>query len=46
MTIPSEMAPGGNLEQARGSLEMKMGVSEFGGLMALKQIMRVGSGAS
>ena len=44
MTVPSEMVPEGNIEQARGSLEIRMGLSEFGGLMGLKQVMRVGSG--
>ena len=44
MTIPSEMVPGGKIEEAKGFFEMKMAVRELGGLMGLTQIMKVGSG--
>lgn len=45
LNIPSEMVPGGKIEEAKGLLEMRMGVRELGGLMGLTQIMKVGSGA-
>jgi len=44
LEIPSEMVPEGNIEEARGLLEMKMSIRELGGLLGLTQIMRVGSG--
>jgi len=44
MRIPSDMVPGGKIEEAKGYFQMTMAVRELGNLMGLSQNMRIGSG--